>query len=205
MRSTLAALLCAAAVAATPRTAAAQWQGPITFAGCDAARSCHTMQFFASTFDEHPGEMLVTFLGATRWIERGAFSDCGTGCAWNSNLPPLGSGLLDLRHASAFCWAYVDRQSHPTPVVSTGHLCGPHADDDWGGGGFRAPLDWRPQFVNLNLVYAEHVTHADGPPVPATEVSLQLALVPEPSTLLLLVIGGALLLLWRRGGPYRRG
>lgn len=183
-----------------PATARAQWAGPITFHGCDGVRSCHTMQFFATYVDIIPGEMYVVFRGQTTWNTRGAFSDCGDGCAWNTNFPPGGGGFFqDLRHASATCWSYIDHHSYAQPVMAVGNPCDAGTLDPWGGWGFRAPLDWRPQVASVNVAYTDGDVLPGNPPV-VTPVTVNLALspfvvVPEPSTLAMLVVAGCVTLL----------
>lgn len=199
MKLSITHLAAAFLLTTAPMGAQAQWTGPITFFGCDGARSCHTMQFFSTVFDSSPNYQFVTFQGLTEWKQKGAFADCSTGCAWGTDLPPLSpSDLSDLRHASHRCWGIVDIDVFGFPIVGYGNLCPAGTRDDWGGWGFRAPLNWRPTVASVSVVYAESVFSPFEPPSPATTANVALSLVPEPGTAALVTIGLAALIVGSR-------
>lgn len=201
MRTVFARFFIALMLTVAPAVARAQWAGPITFHGCDGVRSCHTMQFFTTDVDVPAGEMFVVFRGQTSWNTRGAFADCGLGCAWTTNFVPIGGSFFkDLRHASATCWSYIDHHTYDQPVMATGNPCAAGTLDPWGGWGFRAPLDWRPQFASVNVAYTDGEILPDTPPPVVTLVTVPLTLtnlvvVPEPGTLGMLVVAACVTLL----------
>jgi len=165
-------------------------QGPITFQGCDGLRSCHTVVFTFSpdswvgtdgqTFYRH----LLNVTGTAQWNDRGAYKDCGLGCAWNTDIIGSlnGSTQADIFHASDRCWTVtLDPEGSRTGLAN---WC--QGADEWYSGRplvLGVHMGWTPSYVDVQLAYQADLFGA------IETNTLRLAMVPEPSTWVLLLAG----------------
>lgn len=161
---------------------------PMTFAGCDGDRSCHTatFAFYDASFTPPSGitnvRMGVRVNFVSQWLVRGGSMDsCSGGCAWSPNRDGLlGNFMNDMFHGSPNCWA-ANTLPGSAPL-GLSHPCAAGTIDPWLSL-LTAEPQWRPEYAALSLFYQ---------PVPLGPVvtgSVRLTLVPEATTSVLTLTG----------------
>jgi len=158
---------------------------PLTFAGCDVGLgSCHQIRVTGTQHQDAGGTLygpVLNLVATSTWYATGGFHDSGLGSAWyiNGYAPAM---QADVHHASNSCYwvGNMDRS-----------WCEPGRVDPWQNGlHLDGPTPWRPEWIDLHLVYL------DGPrgvyPWDTEQLrfsTLRLTAVPEPSTYAFLATG----------------